>query len=171
MQDWANFYELLGGTAATLLGLLFVSVSLNAETILGPNHLHSRRLAEQAFQNYLCVIMIALMVFFPGSGAVGLGYSVFWTTGIWGIWVLARIWQISTGTVDRMARFRMLRRYAATLLGFVLLLYSGAQMARRAGDYTVEIGIGVLLLLISATIVSWELLIRVAAEKYASHRD
>ncbi len=41
MQSWQQFYEMIGGAGATLLGLLFVSVSLNAEQILGPTHKHS----------------------------------------------------------------------------------------------------------------------------------
>ncbi len=83
MQGWHDFYEMIGGAAATLLGLLFVSVSLNAEIILGPAHRHSKRLAEQAFQNYLCVLLVSLLVAFPGISMLSLGNAMFWATVVW----------------------------------------------------------------------------------------
>jgi hypothetical protein len=171
MQGWAGFYELLGGAAATLLGLLFVSVSLNAETILGPAHRHSKRLAEQAFQNYLCVLVISLLVCFPGMSLSALGLSILGTTVMWGLWVLWRMYQVVSGPRPSESRFRSLRRYTTTFVGFSLLLYAGIRMLAAHDDETDTIAIGVLLLLISATVVSWELLIKVAEEKYAARRD
>jgi hypothetical protein len=49
MQIWSGFYTVIAGAAATLLGLLFVAVSINATAILNEADGNSRRLAEQAF--------------------------------------------------------------------------------------------------------------------------
>jgi hypothetical protein len=171
MQSWTTFYEMIGGAAATLLGLLFVSVSLNAEAILGPSHKHAKRLAEQAFQNYMCVLLVSLLVCFPGMSAESLGYSVLWTTGGWGIWVLSRIYFVIATPPAGEPRIRALRRYLPTSLGFAALICGGVLLLRGRGDYTDFIAIGVILLLIAATVVSWELLIRVAAERYAARHD
>ena len=35
MQAWSSYYATIGGAAATLLGLLFVAVSVNASAALG----------------------------------------------------------------------------------------------------------------------------------------
>jgi len=56
MQAWSQFYAAMAGASAALLGLLFVVVSINAPAALGPEEAVSRRLAEQAFQNYLTVL-------------------------------------------------------------------------------------------------------------------
>ncbi len=171
MQGWTTFYEMLGGAAATLLGLLFVSVSLNAEAILGAAHQHTKRLAEQAFQNYLCVLLISLLVCFPGMRPVSLGYSVLWATGIWAFWVVSRMFLVLTGPEAGEPRIRLLRRYITTFLGFGALITGGVMLLLGHGDYTDCIGIGGILLLISATVVSWELLIRIAERRYAPRKD
>ncbi len=171
MQTWTTFYEMIGGAAATLLGLLFVSVSLNAEAILGPAHKHSKRLAEQAFQNYMCVLLVSLLVCFPGMHPDSLGYSVLWTTGIWGIWVVSRMYLVFAEPLAGETRLRALRRYLPTAMGFAALIYGGVLLLRGHGDYTDFIAIGAILLLIAATVVSWELLIRIAEQRYAARKD
>ena len=171
MQGWSSFYEMLGGAAATLLGLLFVSVSLNAEIILGATHQHSRRLAEQAFQNYMAVLIISLLVLFPEMSVISFGYSILWTTGFWGLWVVYRMYQVMrTQPPAKESRLRALRRYVPSLAGFGALIFAGIRMI-HAGDYTVLTAVGVLVLLISATVASWELLIKVAEEKFAARKE
>lgn len=66
MQPWSQFYATIGAAPAQLLGLLFVAVSVNAWAALGPDQAASRRLTEQAFQNYLAVMSLSLLALFPG---------------------------------------------------------------------------------------------------------
>jgi len=170
MQAWQQFYEMIGGAAATLLGLLFVSMSLNAETILGPGHEHSRRLAEQAFQNYLAVLVIALVVVFPRMTPEALGYSLLWTSGIWGTWAVVRALpalRLPHGKVW----YNPVRRYLATLAGFGLLVWSAWQMIETNTYNADYVALGTMFLLISATVVSWDLLIKVAEEKFRARGD
>jgi hypothetical protein len=60
MQVWFGFYAVAGGAAATLMGLLFVAVSINAAAILNEARGHLQRLAEQAFQNCATVLLVSL---------------------------------------------------------------------------------------------------------------
>jgi hypothetical protein len=165
MQSWQQFYEMLGGAAATLLGLLFVSVSLNAETILGPAHKHSKRLAEQAFQNYLAVLMVSLFAAYPEMGPVSLGYTLIWVAGIWGAWAVSRVVPSLAEHRDTPS-FGSARRYLATLTGFGVLVYGGWRMISEKSYHADYIAIGAIILLVSATVVSWDLLIKLAQEKY-----
>ena len=166
MQAWNQFYEMIGGAAATLLGLLFVSVSLNAETILGAEHKHSRRLAEQAFQNYLAVLVVSLLVVMPGITSVSLGYTLIWVCASWCVWAAVRMGQAARQIQAGGSRIGPLRRYVTTLAGFGLLIYAAYLMVSGSHDYTGYIAPGVMLLLISATIVSWDLLIKLAEGRY-----
>lgn len=166
MQPWQQFYEMIGGAGATLLGLLFVSVSLNAEQILGPTHKHSKRLAEQAFQNYLAVLMVSLITVFPGLGPITLGSSLLWMSGIWGLWAIVRAVPSLLHPVPGQSWRGSARRYAATLAGFGLLVYESVRMVYAKDDQPELIAIGTMLLLVSATIISWELLIRIAEDRY-----
>jgi len=46
LNEWHDFYLLTGTAAATLLGLLFVAVTLNAEVILSGARPHIKKIAE-----------------------------------------------------------------------------------------------------------------------------
>ena len=68
-------------------------------------------------------------------------------------------------------RVRLFRRYIAPLVGLGLLVYSGVEMVLGQGYEAQNVAIASLVLLISATVVSWELLVSVAEEKYVVRRD
>jgi hypothetical protein len=70
---WVDFYTVSGAAAASLLGLLFVAVSINAAESLGPGAGNSGRFAEQAFQNYLATLIISLLSLMPEMPATILG--------------------------------------------------------------------------------------------------
>jgi hypothetical protein len=53
MGPWFEFYSVTAGVGATLMGLLFVAVSINAPAILGTGQDKSKRLAEQGFSKFL----------------------------------------------------------------------------------------------------------------------
>jgi hypothetical protein len=171
MQPWINFYDMIGGAAATLMGLLFVSVSVNALTIMGAGHKHSKRLAEQAFQNYLAVLVISLIALIAGISAPSYGYSILGATASWSFWVLLRVYLSLSEPGVHESRIWLFRRYLASLAGFGLLVYSGIQMVRGKGYYAQDVAIALLVLLISATVQSWRLLISIAEEKYAAGKD
>jgi hypothetical protein len=170
MQAWQNFYEMLGGAAATLLGLLFVSVSMNAEIILGSTHLQSRRLAEQAFQNYLAVLVVGLLVCLPGNGHQSLGYTLLSISAVWSAWALFRLVDTLRNRIIGDTRRNVLRRYLATLFGFGMIAYAAIDLAIGKGDQLTYIAVGAMLLLISATIASWELLTKVAEDKFRAEK-
>jgi hypothetical protein len=169
MVSQHEFYEMIGGAAATLLGLLFVSMSMNAEIILGPDHRHSRNLAEQAFRNYLAVLFLSLLTFFPHVTAESFGYTLLSVIAIWGSWAVIRAYQSMTMRDARESRVTILRRYVPSVAGYAAIACGGVLMITGGGYYDGLIAVGVMLLLISATILSWDLLVNIAEEKYG-HR-
>jgi hypothetical protein len=92
MQEWFGFYAVAGGAAATLMGLLFVAVSMNAAVILNETHAHQRRLAEQAFQNYVVVLLVSLIALFPSLSPSEFGFAALLVTALSGFWVLVRLY-------------------------------------------------------------------------------
>ncbi len=161
MQAWTQFYATVGTAAAALLGLLFVVVSTNVAVTIGPREPVSRRLTEQAFQNYLAVMMVAFLALFPGITATDFGMVTLFTTAIWSAWVFVRFWQ----TVALRLKQRedtYLRRHITSLIGFGILLVSAFRMALNLGNADDWFAASTLVLLFSATAVSWELLRRIA---------
>lgn len=161
MQAWHDFFALLGAAGATLLGLLFVSVSLHARAILDPAHRNAKHLAEQAYHNYITVLVVSLAVFFPGIGNYSLGLIILIMSSIYAIWLLVRFAQTMRMKLVLESRVRALRRYAGTFGGFVALAVGGRQMIADNGLHTL-VPMGGFIVLILAIAISWELLIKLA---------
>src|ERR1700733_12677662 len=118
MQAWSEFYAVIGGAAAALLGLLFVVVSMNAAATLGAGRGSSKRLAEQAFQNYLAVMMVSLLALYPQMSPHTFGAITLCVIALWAVWVLVRLYQAFSSPDDHEPRLLALRRHFSTVTGF-----------------------------------------------------
>ena len=167
MQAWFSFYSVIGAAAATLTGLLFVAISMNVGATMRKGPLGSRRLAEQAFQNYLAVLMVTLLALFPDMPLVIFGRTALLATATWAIWVLVRLYQAAAEPSVHETRLLALRRHLSTMLGFGLLIYAAARMAWDGADTLDTLAGACMVLLFSATEKAWGVLNRIAAAKQA----
>ena len=162
MQPWTQFYATIGTAAAALLGLLFVVVSLNVSVVLGEDETPARRLTEQAFQNYLTVMLVAFLALFPGITTATFGLVALITSAASSIWVAVRLCQTLALHIRRRAWVYSLRRHGSSLIGFGILLVSAFRMALSWGTSYNWFAASTLILLFSATEASWGLLKRIA---------
>ena len=167
MQAWFDFYAVIGAAAATLTGLLFVAMSMNATAALGAGPHGSRRLAVQAFENYLAVLMVSLLALFPDMSPLTFGRTALLVTATWTVWVLVRLYQAAAEPSVHETRLTALRRHLSTMIGFGLLVYAAARMAWNAADMRDTLAGACIVLLFSATEKAWGLLNRIAAAKQA----
>jgi VanZ family protein len=65
LPSWQLFYATVGTAAATLTGLLFVSLSLNRERLKGKSAEKTKGIARQTFGDFLYVLMISLVFIVP----------------------------------------------------------------------------------------------------------
>ena len=165
MQAWSQFYTAIAGASAALLGLLFVVVSINAPAALGPEEVVSRRLTEQAFQNYLTVLMVALLALFADIGKVVFGWVTLAATASWSVWVAVRFVQVVLAHGERRSWLIGVRRHFTSLVGFGMMLFAALRMALNWADDYNWLAASMLVLMFSATTVSWELLTRIARRK------
>ena len=165
MQAWFDFYAVIGAAAATLTGLLFVAMSMNAAAALGAGPHGSRRLAEQAFENYLAVLMVSLLALFPDMTLLIFGRITLIVTSTWALWVLVRLYQAAAEPSVHETRSLALRRHLSTMIGFGLLIYAVARMALDGSDTRDTLAAANIVLLFSATEKAWGLLNRIAAAK------
>ncbi|HEX4181684.1 MAG TPA: hypothetical protein VHY34_00300 [Caulobacteraceae bacterium] len=165
MQAWFNFYATIGVAAATLTGLLFVAMSMNVVAALsrGPNG--SRRLAEQAFEDYLAVLMVSLLALFPDMRLITFGWVTLLVTASWTAWVMVRLYQAAAESSVHETRLVAVRRHLSTLIGFGMLIYAAGRMALASGDTSDTMAAANIVLLFSATEKAWRLLNRIAATK------
>jgi modulator of FtsH protease len=166
---WHDFYLLVGGAAATLVGLLFVAITLNIPRLRGAESRDAFRLAERSFGNFLILIVLSLGMLIPTPSSFGLGA---WLVVI-AIAALARTAASVLRDVKRKA-WRGRRRvdaigtalvpaltYASLLAGGLGVLHDDA----AALYYLIGAVIG---LLASATMVSWRILLLFRDEAPAS---
>lgn len=170
MQVWFGLYAVVGGAAATLMGLLFVSVSINAAAILNEVHGHSRRLAEQAFQNYLGVLLVSLLALFPSLPLAEFGFVTLLVSAPSGVWVLVRLYQALAKPHDSDSRMQLLHRQRPflSLIGFGMLIFAAGRMALKVGDSRNLLAASTMILLLAATRASWTLLLKIAGAKLAA---
>jgi len=163
MQPWFNFYGVIATAAATLTGLLFVALSMNAVAALSRGPEGSRRFAEQAFENYLAVLMVSLLALFPDMRLVTFGWVTLLVTASWTAWVIVRLYQAAAEPSVHETRLVAIRRHLSTLIGFGMLIYAAGRMALGDGDTRNTMAAATIVLLFSATERAWGLLNRIAA--------
>lgn len=74
MSEWTDFFSAQVGASSALLGLLFVSLSLNLTTILANGGLTER--IQQALLQLLVVLVVSLLQLMPGQSLLVAGLEV-----------------------------------------------------------------------------------------------
>jgi hypothetical protein len=169
-MSWHDFYLTMGTASASLIGLLFVALSLNLDAIIGESRDHLRAFAEQAFNSFSAVLLIAVCFLIPQHTADALGVVYLLLAIIGAYRMLRRAPAVWRGRQrDRLGEvaFWRLGLPAAAMLGLaasgVGLMYGQA----NALYWLVAVIIG---LLMSAARSSWDLLVKVGEERRATPR-
>jgi hypothetical protein len=76
VERWHDFYFALAGISATLVGLLFVVVSLKREVLRNPRFADLTNMVELTFNNFLALTLFALLFLVPGQTPPGISFPV-----------------------------------------------------------------------------------------------
>ena len=162
VQSWRDFYVTAGAAAATLVGLLFVGLSLHIRVVVSQADVKS--LARITLADFFVILLVALVILAPLGGAAA--------TAAWLIAVAA----VSAALVVRPAA-EGFRRSRPRTIGFRVLLWRfGLSIFCYLGVGTMGVlfGLGdvtgalsglflvVVLLLVVAVRNTWDLLVTVA---------
>jgi hypothetical protein len=164
MQAWSQLFSVTAESAATMLGLLFVAVSIHGG-ISGGMHRNSRMLAEQSFSDYLVVILMSVLALFPYLSFRQLGISALVLTAARGLWAAIRMYKAAMQPFVADSRWKSLRRQMPSLVGLVLLIVAAARLALNHAEARTEFAAAVVVLLVAATGMAWGLLRRISAPK------
>ncbi|MFN2289863.1 MAG: hypothetical protein ACK2UC_01610 [Anaerolineae bacterium] len=157
IAQWETFYLLAGTAAATLIGLLFVAISINIESFRGKAYGDLQLFATLTFNCFFYVLFIALIFLIPGLSALGLGIPLFLlgTLGLANAVVQqrrARRVQRQRGGADIASRF------SVPMLGLLILAIIGILIMVRLAASLYAVIVPVVLLLGSAAVNAWVLL-------------
>jgi hypothetical protein len=162
VQEWQTFYATIAMSAATLAGLLFVSMSLNVGMFAGTETIGLKKLAGQTLTNFLYVIVFALIFLIPRQGPVGLGVPLICNGFAGLISTVSHLHTVLSNIPRGISRKDIFVRAAMTLVGFlVLIIISFLVMVRANAGSLYWLVAPMILLLISASLNTWSLLIRV----------
>ena len=161
VQEWQVFYATIATASATLVGLLFVAMSLNLGMFAGTENIGLKKLAGQTLTNYLYIIVFALIFLIPRQGPIGLGVPLMCNGFAGLIRTVSHLRTLLSNIPQGISRKHTFVRAAMALVAFlVLIIVSFLVMVRANADSLYWLVAPMILLLISASLNTWSLLIR-----------
>jgi hypothetical protein len=166
IERWHDFFLLAGTAGVTLMGLLFVAVSLNVAIIMRGNERHLRAIATSAFEAYLFSTILALLMLVPmeRDRIHGVALIVIGVVGL--VRAIAHV-RAAGPAVPRFTRGRLLLPAAA----HVVLAITGVRLLAESPDAVQMLITAVVWLLVSATRNAWVLLVEVGEVKESAARE
>lgn len=158
LEPWHEFFLLAGTAGFTLMGLLFVSVSLKTETIMRSDQPHLRLQAMSSFESLLFVMILSLIALVPFAHPRMLG-AMLLVLGLIGM-ARAAVHVIHMPR-DRRAPAGMRRQLVLPLAAHVMVAWGGVSIVTRSENGGLALLAAVIWLLVTATRGAWRLLIEV----------
>lgn len=155
-QDWQSFYILVGSAAATLVGLMFVALSVRSRMITSKDLPALRVSLSPTVVQFLYVLATSAVVLFPTLSRAMLGT------------LLAVVGLISCGLalagLPRMRRSHLdMHDWAWYLfvpaLSYILFIGSGVGLLLRVGQAASGLAVAMVLLLVAGIRNAWDLVI------------
>ena len=151
LTKWQPFFTAVAGATATLIGLLFVSLSINREKITAQEDRVLLRLAQRSFADFLFAMFIALMFLIPCLEPRSLAIPLFCVAAMRGFW-LAR-------SICRSSGSGKLREQILPVLSTLALFVTCYQIYRAQILVTFLLVPIIAMLVLNASRNAWALLI------------
>jgi 4-amino-4-deoxy-L-arabinose transferase-like glycosyltransferase len=173
LERWHDFYLLAGTASVTLVGLLFVALSLHLEILLHDHRAHLLVYARQTLLSYTYVLLLSLLFLVPREGTRTLSVTITALSVVaMAITIhMAREGMKSVGPQHDLKSL-LRRRTRILLIGYLLAGACGVLMLLRRDPQMANLMVSpVCLLLGNAANSSWDLLVQVGRLKRNDARD
>ncbi|MBV8086977.1 MAG: hypothetical protein JO247_19390 [Chloroflexi bacterium] len=157
LAGWHDFYMLAGTAGATLLGLLFVAVSLKLDVVKHETAKHIRALAWQTFASFLSVLFVSFTFLIPFVNQPSLGLAL----AIFGLIGIVRMAISAPSAVSAGWSFAAGGRFGLPLAAYCVLLACGIDLVEGSLSGLYWMVAPILMLLASAAQGAWSLLLGV----------
>jgi hypothetical protein len=160
LQRWHDFYLLVGGAAATLVGLMFLAISLGSQLITPQQTEGLRVFVTPTVIHFIYVLAIAMVSVIPTLTRTPLGMLLVFA----GLFSIGRTCaavpyvrqQFREGFIDRSDWFW----YVVTpLLSYLMLVGTGASLLLGASQALSGLAVATLVLLVSGIRNAWDMVV------------
>lgn len=156
--EWTNYFSVMAGAAATLTGLVFVSVSINLPRILDGVGLPGR--AAESLLHLFGVVLISAVALIPGQPQIALGTEVL-AIGVllWGMQTLSQYRYITNRSGHPLSW--VLQRVFQTQLATIPFCVAGVLLLRDSPAALYWLAPGCIFSLVGGVIGAWILLVEI----------
>ena len=161
LKGWESFYLAVASAAATLMGLLFVALSVNLQILRGPGGVRHRDTAVRTFGDFLFTLMLSLVLLIPNQEPLGFAIALFVLGVSRGASLVQQALKARRAETN-ISTPQVVRDYALPLLASVGLIVATIRIL--CGHYgAVNLLVGVVsALLVTACLNAWFLLLQQA---------
>lgn len=176
LHDWQNFYMLLGGASATLVGLMFIAISFGSNRWIPEDRpilaASFNAFMSPTFIHFVYVLVTAMVVFVPTLSETVLG-ALLVVAGIGSLGHIARnlpflLRRYRAGSIDRSD---LVWYSLMPALGYILYLDAGIGLLRAAagrpthGQALNALAAATILLLVIGVRNAWDLVVFLALRR------
>jgi hypothetical protein len=161
LVSWHDFYLAVGSASAALLGLLFVGVSISVTALPASERQEVTARASLAFSNLLYLLGLSLVILMPSieASTVAISMAVIAVLGL--LRIGRQLGRLRVASPPRAPSWKTVRRFAWTVVADLLLAWIALELGTTGdGRWLLATPIVVLVLLLGAADVAWDLLIR-----------
>jgi hypothetical protein len=164
LSGWHDFYLLAGTASATLVGLLFVGLSLHLRIVVTTSEVRS--LARVTLANFGAVLFVAIFMVIPedrsvaglqiiGAGLVSLGVAAPSLIAA----ARRRDWSFQ---MSSMQRVRVVMRFGVSAVSYLAIIVAGILLVSSHDSAFSWLLIAIVVLLVVSLRNTWDLLVTVA---------
>jgi hypothetical protein len=168
-SEWHDFYIVAGAAAATLVGLLFVGLSLHLRVVVTRSEVRS--LARVTLANFGLLLLVSVFMVAP-QGSAAAGNELLFSGAISAALVAPSVISAGRSRTRTLELYRLLARFGVSLFGYVGVFVAGILIARRSFETAFHWLIVVTVVLIVVSLRnSWDLLVSVGEATLNGERD
>jgi len=161
VTGWHDFYLLIGTASATLVGLLFVALTLNYDKMQQAGNAPVRRLAFRTFNIFIYLLLIAGILLVPSPSPLGNSIPLFLVSllGINNTYRDVVAMRREAPHTDSMRR--LMRRFGSLFVSLCALAVLSIILMTGNTDALYWLTGVVLLLIVSASSNAWNMLMEI----------
>lgn len=159
LREWNVFYSVLAGSTATLFGLLFFAVTLNARELHREQHERLFQLASLTFSNFLLLFVLSLQMLMPTKKALALFLMWMVLSVVGFIWTLNLYLKARKASDASEKHLVIGRSFRMSFFAYAMLFLIGLWKFLPIAETIQLVMIPVMMLLASSIRNSWGLMI------------